>query len=246
MNYNDIFIESKLPKPLKKEELFEYIRQAREGNLEARDKVITHNIKLVLNQVLKKFANAPYEKKDLVSIGTIGLVKAVDTFDITKKFDFSTYAIRCINNEIYMFLRQVRKTYNLDSLDKIISTDKVGHEMLLKDKVSDDYDMEEEYVNEEVYQIIRKIVDALPTREQEIIKMYFGFYDNKLYKQHEIAEMFNLSQSYVCRLIKKIVNKIALELVEKGIVEGRNEQLSETNTFSEFVLHEKKKLLSFM
>ena len=220
MNYNDIFIKSKLPKPLKKEELFECIRQAREGSLEARDKVITYNIKLVLNQVLKKFANAPYEKKDLVSIGTIGLVKAVDTFDITKKFDFSTYAIRCINNEILMFMRKGKRYLEEESLDQPIGSDKDGKELRVEDTIADeDADFVEDVVKRESLLEVRRQVDILEGRDKEIVKLYFGFYDDKQYSQEEIGNMMGLSCSYISRIINRVVNAIGKKLEEQNLIE---------------------------
>lgn len=109
MNYEELFIESKLLKPLPKKELYSYLEQCKQGNLKTREQIIIHNIRLVLNQIIKKFANTSYDKKELVSIGIIGLVKSVDTFDLDKKFEFTTYAIRCIDNEILMFLRKAKK-----------------------------------------------------------------------------------------------------------------------------------------
>jgi len=137
MEYNDIFIESKLPKPLNKEELYECIIQAREGNLEARNKVVIHNIKLVINQVLKKFVDTPYEKKELIAIGTIGLIKAADTFNIEKNLLFATYATRCIDNEILMFLRKGKKYLEDESFDNPISSKEDGNELKIEDIIAD-------------------------------------------------------------------------------------------------------------
>ena len=165
MDYSDIFIGNKLPKPLEKEELFEYIKKANLGDLEARDKVIIHNMRLVLNQVLGKFANAPYEKKELVSIGIVGLVKAVDTFDVTKKIEFATYAIRCINNEILMFIRKGKRYLEEESFEQPIFSNKDGDEIKLEDTIIDEKcNFTKDIERREVLLEIRKQVDMLEER----------------------------------------------------------------------------------
>lgn len=118
MEYDDIFIVSKAPKPLPKSELYDYLKKYSLGDVEAREKIIKHNIRLVINQVKKNFPNTPYERKELVSIGLIGLIKGVDTFDIEKKFAFSSYAIRCIDNEILMFLRKEKNMKKMKAFIK--------------------------------------------------------------------------------------------------------------------------------
>ena len=138
MNYEELFIESnKLPKPLSKKELYSYLEQYKQGDLKAREQVIIHNIRLVLNQVSKKFANTPYDKKELVSIGVVGLVKSVDTFDTDKNFEFATYATRCIDNEILMFLRKGKKSAFDQSINTPIGTDKEGNEKKIEDILED-------------------------------------------------------------------------------------------------------------
>lgn len=195
------------------------INKIKQGDTSAREKLIKHNIRLVLREVCNKFSNVKYDKKDLVSEGIIGLMKAANTFDISKNVEFSTYAIRCIDNEILMFLRKNKKDGNVDSLDRIISNNTTDDEFRVGDTLADDVDILEECVNNETYQIIRKIVNELPERDRKMIIMHFGFFNSKNYTQPELAEKFNLSQSYVSKLINRSLKRLALELETYGIDE---------------------------
>lgn len=199
MNINEPFLDAhNLPQPLSKEEMYRLVNEFNEGSMEARDKLITHNIRLVIYEVANKFKSVDYDKKDLVSIGNIGLLKAINTYDLKKGIEFATYATKCIDNEILMFLRKLKKDKNVDSLDRVIFQDKDGSELKLGDMVSDDNEQLE------TYRILREIVKQLPERDKEIIMLYFGFYNGKKYTQKEIANKFNISQSYISRLTTKI------------------------------------------
>lgn len=227
MNTDELFVDGhKLPQPLTKDELKKLLKEASEGSLESRDKLIIHNIRLVLYEVTKKFQNVDYDKKDLVSIGNIGLVKAINTYDISKGFEFAAYATRCIDNEILMFLRKLKKDQNVDSLDRTINHDKDGNGLKVEDIISDEIDVVEEYTDNETYQLIRQIVKNLPDRDREIIMLHFGFYNDKTHTQKEIADMMSISQSYVSRLIKKIVKRLGQQLKQKGVIELRIEEQS--------------------
>lgn len=229
MNNNDLFNEvNDLPIPLSKRETYELFDKMNNGSIEARDKIITHNIRLVIYQVTTKFKDVDYEKKDLVSVGNIGLIKAVNTFDISKNFTFATYATKCINNEIILFLKKLKTNQNIDSLDKII-VNQDGNDLRLEDFIADDENFTEIYENKENYKIIRDFVNNLPYYDRQIIMMYFGFYNNKLYKQHEIADKLNISQSYVSRLIKKIIKDLGKKLKKCGVIEITDEKLEEKN-----------------
>lgn len=221
MNYDEVFIESnKLPKLLTQKELYSYFEQYGQGDLNAREEIIIHNIKLVLNRVYKKFVNTPYDKKELVSIGLVGLVKSVDTFDAGKKIEFSTYAIRCINNEILMFLRKNKKSANVQSIYTPIGTDKEGNEKKIEDIIEDDTsDFVSDYENKVTYSEVRKVVYSLTDRDREIILLHFGFIDNRTYTHKEIADKFEVSRSYVSRLIAKIIKKIGMQLQSDGFIE---------------------------
>jgi len=225
MNNDELFIEDKLPLPLSKEEVSKLFQETNEGSKEARDKLIIHNIRLVLYLVTSKFKNVNYDKKDLVSIGNIGLIKAIDSYDLSKGFEFTTYASRCINNEILGFLKKLKKDQSIDSIDSVMFYNKDGQEMKLEDKLSDDNDLVEDYVNEETHKIIREVVKELPNnRDKEIIMLYFGFYDDKTYTQKEIADKFNICRAYVSRIVKKVVKKVGKILESKEVIELHSKQ----------------------
>ena len=223
MNTEELFINSKLPKPLPEEELQNLIKEAKNGSKEARDKWIIHNIKLVMYELTTKFQNVDYDKKELVSIGILGLIKAIDTYDLSKGVKFSSYATRCIDNEILMFLRKLKKSNNVDSLDKVVFHDKNGHNFKLEDYLSDDRDWLEEketlILNIEIYKLIRESIKNLPDRNREIIMLYFGFYNDQIYTQEQIAAKMNISRPHVSRLITRIVKQIGKTLESKGLIE---------------------------
>ena len=220
MNMNELFIEGyDLPIALSKKESYELFIKMEQGDELARQKLIEHNVRLVIFEVRKHFSTVEHEKKELVSIGIIGLIKAIDTFDLSKKIEFATYASRCIDNEILMFLRKLKKHKDVDSLDKTIKRDKEGNDFKLEDIIKDDFDIVENYTDNETYKHIRKIVGELPYREQKIIMLHFGFIGGRVYKQDEIAKKLSLSQSYVSRLITKTVRQIGKQLEEIGAIE---------------------------
>jgi len=238
MNTNELFIDGhKLPKPLSKQEVYELLDKIKQGDEKARTKLVEHNIRLVLYEVTGRFNTVKYDKKDLVSIGNIGLMNAITTFDTTKKVEFATHATRCIDNEILMFLRKIKKHENVDSLDRTINHDKDGNELKIEDTLSDDTDIVEEYTDNETYRIIREIVKELPDRDREIIMLHFGFYNGETHTQKEIAEMLSISQSYVSRLITKIVKRVGKILEEKGLIELRtkdkDKHISKSNVIKE-------------
>lgn len=220
MNTDELFIDAnKLPKPLPKSQVNELLDKVKQGDENAIKMIIEHNIRLVLYEVNNRFKSVEYDKKDLVSIGNVGLMKAVTTFDKSKKVEFATYATRCIDNEILMFLRKLKKDQKVDSLDKTITHDKEGKELKIEDTISDETDIVEDYEKNITYKIIREIVKELPDRDREIIMLHFGFYNNEVHTQKEIADMMSISQSYVSRLITKIVKKIGIQLQNCGVIE---------------------------
>ena len=222
MKYDEIFIVSPTPKPLSKTELYDYLKKYSLGDNEAREKIIKHNIRLVINQVNKKFSNTPYERKELVSIGLIGLIKGIDTFDIEKKIEFSTYAIRCIDNEILMFIRKEKKHINDESIYQIINESKDGTKLTLEDTLKDDTDFVEEYIHNEMLLLIRQIIVLLEGRNKEIIMLRYGFIDDKVYTQQEVANKLGISRSYISRLETEILKRIRIELEDNEIIEKYN------------------------
>ena len=223
MNTEELFIElDKLPNPLSKKEVYELIDN---GSELAKNKLLKHNIKLVVHQVKSRFKTVEYDQKELIQIGVIGLMKAIDNFDTAKNVEFATYATRCIDNEILVFLRKLKKHKNTVSLYETINYDENGNELKFCDIIHDDDNLEENYIDKETRNEIQEIVNNLPTLEREIIRLYYGFNNNRTYTQKEIAKKLNVSQSYVSRLIIRILNKIGFELISKGIV-----KLDETKT----------------
>ena len=168
MNTDELFIDAnKLPKPLPKFQVNELLDKVKQGDEDAIKMIAKHNIRLVLYRVSNRFKTVEYDKKDLVSIGNVGLMKAVTTFDKSKKAEFVTYAIRCIDNEILIFLRNLKKDQKIDTLDKTIIHDKEGNELKIEDTISDKTDIVEDYKKNITYEIIREIVGELPDRDRE-------------------------------------------------------------------------------
>ena len=225
MNTDELFIDAnKLPKPLSKSQTYELLDKVKQGDEEAKKIIAEHNIRLVLYEVTTRFRYVEYDKKDLVSIGNIGLIKAITTFDKSRKVEFSAYTARCIDNEILMFLRKIKKDQNVDSLNKQIKHDKEGRELKIEDIISDTSNIIEDYEKNITYKTIQEIIKKLPNRDKEIIILRFGFYNNEVHTQEEIANMMSISRSYVSRLIAKIVKRIGQELKKNGIIELRTQK----------------------
>lgn len=213
-----LFSGIKLPKPLSKEELTELFLKYRQGDLEAREKIIIHSIRLVIT-IVKRFSNTPYDLDELIAIGNIGLIKAVDAFNIDVGTKFSTYTKIVIENEIKLFLSKNKKHANHISLDQPVYIEQDGKEITLGDTLSDissDFVVENE--EKEVYRIVRMIVNLLPEREKNVIMKYFGFENNQQLNQPELASELGISQSYISKVIIKTLKEIKkyLELLETG------------------------------
>ncbi len=218
MNIDENFIDAnKLPLPLKKDEINELFRQMKEGSKKARDTIIIHNIRFVM-YTANKYLNNKCDLKDLISIGNIGLIKAVDTYDVSKNYEFATYANKCISNEILMYFRKMKHYSETYSLSDIIFYDGCGSEIELEDALVCDFDLEYNYEKDELCQNIRKIVKLLPEVEQKIITMYFGLNDEREYSQHEIANMLNVNQSSISRAIKRIIKKVEYQLDNQELI----------------------------
>lgn len=215
-----LFIDSKLPGALKKEEIYNYFGKMKLGDMTARDEIIIHNIKLVIHEVLTKFSTTPYDLEELVSIGLIGLIKSVDTFDTSKEFAFTSYATRCIDNEILTFIKKGKKYISDVSLDQPIRTDREGREWKIEDVLCDmNTDFVSEYEDNELYKLIRKFIEKLPEREKNIVMKYFGFIDKPM-TQTQIANELGLTQAFISKVIIKVLNDVKLDLETLGIIEG--------------------------
>lgn len=205
-----------LPAPLSKEAEEECLRKITNGDNSVRELLITHNLRLVV-YIAKKFENTGICVEDLVSIGTIGLIKAVNTFCPEKNIKLATYASRCIENEILMYLRKTVNRKTEVSFDEPLNTDRDGNELLLSDVLAEDADSINyniEYEDEK--RLLRSIVEKLDEREKMIINMRFGIGGYKEHTQKEVADIMGISQSYISRLEKRIISKIKKEMEAAG------------------------------
>ena len=202
-----------LPPPLKGEEERKVIEQAVSGNQKARDTLIEHNLRLVV-YVAKRYdnsTNCPLE--DLISIGTIGLVKAINTFKADKNIKLATYASRCIENEILMYLRKNNKIRYEISLDEPLNIDYDGNELLLGDIVGTDDDLvEQEMMKSDQRKLFYEALKDLNEREKEILILRYGLSNQDELTQKDVAKLLGISQSYISRLEKKIIKKLRNQL----------------------------------
>lgn len=204
-----------LPPPLSKEEEQKLFSMLEDNPHKARQELITHNLRLVV-YIAKKFENTTSNVEDLISIGTIGLIKAVNTFCPNKNIKLATYASRCIENEILMFLRKSSQYKNEVSIDEPLNTDWDGNELLLSDILGTDDDVVCKGVESEAENImLMEALDTLSEREQSIMRMRFGLDDGKEKTQKEVADIIGISQSYISRIEKKIVKHLKKELSQK-------------------------------
>ncbi len=201
-----------LPEPLTIEEEQNLSEQLVKGDENAREKLIVHNLRLVV-YIAKKFENSGVNIEDLISIGTIGLIKAVNTFSPEKNIKLATYASRCIENEILMHLRKIASQKIEVSLDEPLNTDWDGNELMLADVLGSDVDeISREIEEDDEKKILREIIDNLPKREREIIDMRFGLDEKEELTQKEVADIMGISQSYISRLEKRIIKKLGNRL----------------------------------
>jgi RNA polymerase sporulation-specific sigma factor len=203
-----------LPPPLDSEEearLISLLKNNKDEN--ARRTLIEHNLRLVV-YIAKKFENTGINTEDLISIGTIGLIKAINTFKADKNIKLATYASRCIENEILMYLRRNTKTRSEISIDEPLNVDWEGNELLLSDILGTDVDIICRGVEEEVdRQLLRSAIEKLNNREKEIIELRFGLKNSGVEKtQKEVADILGISQSYISRLEKKIIERLRKEI----------------------------------
>lgn len=202
-----------LKEPLKGKDEEDALKKLQEGDLQARDLLIEHNLRLVV-YVAKKYDSLQNGSiEDLISIGTIGLVKAVNTFKMDKNIKLATYASRCIENEILMFLRKNNKLRQEISLDEPLNVDYDGNELLLSDIVGTDKDIvQDEIEQNDQKEKFYRALDYLNPREQQILMMRYGLIGHDELTQKDVAEILGISQSYISRLEKKIIKKLRNKL----------------------------------
>ena len=205
-----------LPPPLPPEEEEELIKQlSNEDNLQARQTLVERNLRLVV-YIAKKFENTGIGIEDLISIGTIGLMKGVNTFNSEKKIKLATYASRCIENEILMHLRRTNKLKSEVSIDEPLNKDSDGNELLLSDILGTEPDITYRKLEDEVDKTLLKAsIEKLNSREKNIMEMRFGFITGNEKTQKEVADELGISQSYISRLEKKIINKMKKDISSK-------------------------------
>ena len=205
-----------LPTPLTPEEEQQTVRNFLDGDEDARLKLIEHNLRLVV-YIAKKFDNTGVDMDDLVSIGTIGLIKAVGSYNPDKNIKLATFASRCIENEILMHLRKTSKTRSEISLDEPLNVDWEGNTLLLSDILGTDADcVYNDVESSDECRILRNTFEELPPRERQILSLRFGLYGKDEMTQKEIADMMGISQSYISRLEKKIVENLKKDMQKLG------------------------------
>lgn len=198
----------KLPPPLSKEEEEFYLVMAGDGDQFARDKLIEHNLRLVVF-LAKKYENTGVDLEDLVSIGTIGLMKGIKTFSMDKNIKLATYASRCIDNEILMFLRKNKKIKTEVSFDESLSFDADGNELRLEDVLGTDADIVSRPLEDDLNKkLMMQEIDKLNTRDKEIIIMRYGLFNTEEKTQKEVADLLGISQSYISRIEKKVIRRL--------------------------------------
>jgi RNA polymerase sporulation-specific sigma factor len=201
-----------LPPPMNKEDEARCIEKLDGGDIAARQLLIEHNLRLVV-YIAKRFENTGINIEDLISIGTIGLIKAINTYNSGKNIKLATYASRCIENEILMFLRKSSQYRNDLSIDEPLNIDYDGNELLLSDILGTDDDIVNKGIETEAErEILRNAVSELGQREREIMEMRFGLIDGKEKTQKEVADCIGISQSYISRLEKKIIKKLRVKI----------------------------------
>ena len=218
LNSNEVYYiggAENLPPPLNVEEEPEILELLKNNKEEARKILVERNLRLVV-YISKKFENSGVNIEDLISIGTIGLMKAINTFDVHKNIKLATYASRCIENEILMYLRRNNRTKNEVSIDEPLNTDGDGNELLLADILGSEDDCVFKNLETEADKvIIGEYLNNLNPRERNIMELRFGFKCGEEKTQKEVADLLGISQSYISRIEKKIIHKMKKEIITK-------------------------------
>ncbi len=204
-----------LPPPLKGEQEQDALQRLEQGDEKAKQQLVEHNLRLVV-YIARRFENTGINLEDLISIGTIGLIKAIGTYRLDKKIKLATYASRCIENEILMYIRKTSNQKAEVSLDEPINMDCDGNELLLSDILGTEEDMILRPLEDDVdLCVLRQALRELPEREREIILMRFGLEGRKELTQKEVAQKMGISQSYISRLEKRIMQRLKKEFLRQ-------------------------------
>ena len=211
IKYNEIFFigcDDKLPPPLSREEELHYLTLYKTGDESAKEVLIEHNLRLVVF-LAKKYESTGYDIEDLVSIGSIGLIKGINTYKIDKNIKLATYASRCIANEILMFIRKNKNRKGEISLEDALNYDSEGNELHLEDIMGTDEDLVvKEFESNEERSVLQREIERLEPRDKEIMIMRYGLYNTDSYTQKEVADKLNISQSYISRIEKKVIRRL--------------------------------------
>lgn len=198
----------KLPEPLSKEDEVKYVTLSMEGDKKARAKLIEHNLRLVVF-LAKKYENTGESLEDLVSIGSVGLIKGVNTYKLGKNIKLATYASRCIDNEILMFLRKNKKRRGEVSFEDSLSYDSEGNELHLEDVLGTDSDIVTKGIEKETEKnMLYREINNLNERDRQIMIMRYGLFDTEEMTQKDVASILGISQSYISRIEKKVIKKL--------------------------------------
>ena len=213
--YNQFFFVGSsdiLPPPLEKDEEIELVKLCQLGDINARNKLIEHNLRLVVF-IAKKYETKLDTLEDLVSIGSIGLIKGINTYKIDKNIRLATNASRCISNEILMYLRKNKKRVGDVSFEEALSFDSEGNELHLEDIIGTSEDVTyKEYERLTNIKLLKETIDELNPRDKKIMIMRYGLYNTKEYTQKEVASILGISQSYISRIEKKVIKRLKLHL----------------------------------
>ncbi len=209
--YNDCFFVGStdaLPPPLDKDKEFELLLKCKEGDMEARNVLIEHNLRLVVF-LAKKFDTSGYDLEDLVSIGSLGLIKGIMTYKPDKNIKLATYASRCITNEILMSLRKNKNRKGEVSFEDALNFDAEGNELRLEDIMGTEADVVHEEIETKLSKVkLQECLEDLPDRDKEIMTLRYGLNNTEEYTQKEVADMLGISQSYISRIEKKVIKRL--------------------------------------
>ena len=198
----------KLPEPLSKEEEVRYVTLSMEGDVKAREKLIEHNLRLVVF-LAKKYENTGESLEDLVSIGSVGLIKGVNTYKLSKNIKLATYASRCIDNEILMFLRKNKKRRGEISFEDSLSYDSEGNELRLEDVLGTDSDIVTRGIERKTEKkLLYEEIGKLNERDKKIMILRYGLFNNDEMTQKDVARLLGISQSYISRIEKKVIGRL--------------------------------------
>lgn len=211
LKYQKVFFvgaTDKLPPPLDKREELDYLVRAKSGDETAKNKLIEHNLRLVVF-LAKKYESTGYDIEDLVSIGSIGLIKGINTYKIDKNIKLATYASRCISNEILMYIRKNKKSKQEVSLDDTLNYDAEGNELKLSDVLGTENDLvDKEFEKKVNKEFLNREIENLSQRDKQIMTLRYGLNNTREYTQKEVAVMLGISQSYISRIEKKVINNL--------------------------------------